>query len=107
MGRKRKQRGGNFKGKKYQRSKKQDGGNFFTKLRKNPFSQKLLTAGKQLALGALGGPQQTQARNVRPPPPMPARKNYQQRGAGIKKKRKGHAKLRNTIPSAKHVMYHQ
>ncbi|CAB3989992.1 Hypothetical predicted protein [Paramuricea clavata] len=105
MGRKRKQHGGNFKGEKYQRSKKQDGGNFFTKIRKNPFSQKLLNAGKQLALGALGG--QTQARNA--PPPMPVRKNYQQKGAGIKKKRKsGHAtKLRNTIPSAKHVMYHQ
>ncbi|CAB3985447.1 Hypothetical predicted protein [Paramuricea clavata] len=104
MVRRRKQGGGNFKGKKYQRSKKQDGGNLFTKLKKSSFSKKLLAAGKHLALGALGGGEQT--RNT--PPPMPVRKNYQQKGAGIKKKRKGgHAKLRNTIPSAKHVMYHQ
>ncbi|CAB3988327.1 Hypothetical predicted protein [Paramuricea clavata] len=105
MVRKRKQDGGNFRGKKYQRSKKQDGGNFFTKLRKNSFSKKLLTAGKQLAMGALGGGEQ--ARNTSPP--MPVRRDYQQKGAGIKKKRKSNkrAKLRNTIPSAKYVMYHQ
>lgn len=103
--RKRKQRGGNFKGKKYQRSKKQEGGSFFSKLQKNPLSRKFLAAGKQLANGLLNGAGQPVQQPVQQPVKQPPR----QKGMGMKKKQSGFkgAKLRNTIPPAKYVMYHQ
>ena len=89
---KKRQRGGNFKGKKYQRSK-QDGGNIIGKIKNSKITKTLRkhmqSVGQQLGL-------------------LPGKKMIVQKGGSMRRMRQGPQKRRrNTIPSAKYVMYHR
>jgi hypothetical protein len=81
------QRGGNFKGKKYQRSK-QDGGNIIGKIKNSKITKTLRKVGEQLGL-------------------LPGKKTTVQKGGGMKRRGGPPKRRRNTIPSAKYVMYHR
>jgi hypothetical protein len=84
---KKRQRGGNFKGKKYQRSKpkKQDGGGRFVDFAK--------------VMEGVG-------HNVKKSAKAVHRRMYVQKGGGMR--RPGPPKRRrNTIPNANYVMYHR
>ena len=103
MGRKR-QRGGNFRGKKYQCSK-QKGGSIINKIGNSKItkalSRHLLNVGKELG-GMLLKSRKGGAK-------AKIKQMAVQSGAGLRQSiRQGPPKqLRNTIPSAKYVMYHQ
>ena len=102
------QRGGNFKGKKYQRSKpkKQEGGNVVRRARRT--GRKLVGKVKNsepqiVALGRSLGliPQPMND----PPPP----KRTVQKGGNIRRNSRNGGppkRQRNTIPGARYVMYH-
>jgi hypothetical protein len=91
------QKGGNFRGKKYQRSKKQRGGNIEKKIKNSKIGKqlkKIINVGNRLGNILI---------------PKTKTKKTIQSGSGI-----GHSvhygpprRVRNTIPSAKQIMYHQ
>jgi hypothetical protein len=86
------QRGGNFKGKEYQRSKQQ-GGNIIGKIKNSKVTKTLrkhmLSVGQKLGL-------------------LPTKKMIVQKGGSMRRMRQDPPRCqRNTIPSAKYVMYHR
>jgi hypothetical protein len=105
----RKQKGGNFKGKKYQRSTKQKGGNIIKKIKNHKVSRTLqkhlVNVGRELGGMFLNSSKGKQLKaKTKQPETLPV-----QSGSGIGRgKRHGPPKkMRNTIPSAKLVLYHQ
>ena len=103
------QRGGNFKGKKYQRSKpkKQDGGNVVRRVRRT--GRKLVGKVKnsEPQIVALGRSLGLIPQPMNDPPPPP--KRTVQKGGNIRRNSRNGGppkRQRNTIPGARYVMYH-
>jgi hypothetical protein len=110
MYRKRRQRGGNFKGKKYQRSKpkKQDGGNvirkarrtgrkLFGKVKNSGVTRTIVDLGR--SLGIIPKPMKTTTKQI----------TTVQKGGNIRRSIRNDGppkRQRNTIPGARYVMYH-
>ena len=102
------QRGGNFKGKKYQRSKpkKQDGGNVIRKARRTgrKLVGKVRNSEPQIvelgcSLGLIPKPMKTATKQM----------TTVQKGGSIRRNRQNGGppkRQRNTIPGARYVMYH-
>ena len=103
------QRGGNFKGKKYQRSKpkKQEGGNVVRKARRT--GRKLVgkVRNSEPQIVALGRSLGLIPQPMNDPPPK--RMTTVQKGGSIRRNRQNGGppkRQRNTIPGARYVMYH-
>jgi hypothetical protein len=93
------QRGGNFKGKKYQRSKpkKQEGGNVIRKARKTGRNVFNTVTNLGRSLGLIPKPITTTTTKT---------KRTVQTGGSVRRRNGPPKRQRNTIPGARYVMYH-